>query len=157
MTTPSSDARPDVVLDVDALTPRFVAAMSRLDTAARHEVERQDLEPDLVELVRLRASQVNRCDYCIDLHERDAAVAGVSEARIRALPLWRVSGAFSERERAALGYTEVASRSLGADPDGAMTALREQFSEGEAAALLAVVVMINAWNTLAVSSRAWAP
>ena len=96
--------------------------MSHLDQAATKELDRVDFDPRLRELVRIRASQLNGCAYCIDMHTKDARAIGETEQRIYALPAWRETPFFTARERAALGFTEAVT--LLADdhvPDAATT------------------------------------
>jgi AhpD family alkylhydroperoxidase len=147
-----------VRFDVDALVPAFSRAMSRLDGAATAELDRVGIEPVLRDLLRLRASQINGCAYCVDVHSQDARAGGETEQRLHAVVVWRESPFFTARERAALAFTEAVT--LLADdhvPEAAVEAVRAQFSPEETAALLALVVTINAWNALAVTSRAWTP
>ena len=108
--------------------------------------------------MRIRASQLNGCAYCIDMHTKDARAAGESEQRLYALAAWRETPFFDERERAALAFTEsvtlVASTHVpGEDYD----AVAAEFSPGEVAALLSLIVTINAWNAIGVATRAWEP
>ena len=115
-------------------------------------------EPRLFELVKIRASQINGCAYCIDMHTKDARAVGETEQRIYALPAWREAPFFSERERAALAFTEsVTEVATTHVPVADYDAVAAQFSPDEVAALLSLIVAINAWNALAVSTRAWAP
>ena len=93
-------------LDVDAAVPTFSKAMSHLDTSATRELDRVDFPVGLRDLVRLRASQLNGCSYCVDMHSTDAATAGESAQRINAVAVWRESPFFTERERSALAFTE---------------------------------------------------
>jgi AhpD family alkylhydroperoxidase len=147
-----------VRLDIDAHAATFSKAMSHLDNASVKELDRVDFDPRLRELVRIRASQLNGCAYCVDTHTKDARAIGESEQRIYALPVWRETPFFSDRERAALAFTEIVT--LVADnhvPAEAYDAVAERFSPDEVGALLALIVTINAWNMLAVASRAWEP
>jgi AhpD family alkylhydroperoxidase len=110
------------------------------------------------ELVRIRASQLNGCAYCIDTHSKDARAIGETEQRLYALPAWRETPFFSDRERAALSFTETVTRlSETHVPDEAYEEIAAEFSPPEVAALLGLVTTINAWNALSVTSRAWAP
>src|SRR6476619_1739705 len=93
-------------VDVDAAAPTFSKAMSHLDTTATRELDRVGFPAGLRELVRLRASQINGCAYCVDTHATDAATAGESAQRVNAVAVWRESPFFTERERAALAFTE---------------------------------------------------
>ena len=113
-----------------------------------------DFDPALRELVRLRASQLNGCSYCIDAHARDARAGGEDERRIWALTAWRKTPFFSERERAALALTE-AMTPLGADgvPDDVYAAAAEQFDEHELGQLMFAIIAINAWNLVGVGTK----
>lgn len=115
---------------------------------------RGPLEPLLVELVRLRASQINGCAFCVDLHARDARALGETETRLHLLAAWREASCFTERERAALAWTE--SLTLVADtrvPDDVFALAKAHFSDEEIVRLAYVVSIINAWNRLNVAFR----
>ena len=145
-------------LDVDAAAPTFSKAMSHLDTSATRELDRVDFPAGLRELVRLRASQLNGCAYCVDTHHHDARAAGESEQRVASVAVWPESPFFTARERAAFAFTE--SVTLVAQthvPAGDYDAVAEHFSPDEIGALLSLIVTINAWNALSVASRAWEP
>jgi len=145
-------------LDFDAVAADFSRAMSELDRAAAAELDKVGFDPQLRELVRIRASQLNGCAYCIDMHTKDARAIGESEQRIYALNAWRDAPFFSERERAALAFTEAVT--LMAEehvPDAAYEAVAAEFSPDEVAALLSAIVMINAWNAVGVATHAWEP
>ncbi len=114
----------------------------------------KNLDPSLFHLVEIRASQINHCAYCIDMHTKDARAAGETEQRIYALNAWRETPFFSDRERAALEWTEAVT--LVADtnvPDDVFERVRKQFSEEELVALTFGVIVINSWNRLSVSFR----
>lgn len=112
------------------------------------------LEPLLMELVRIRASQINGCAYCLDMHIKDARALGESEQRIYLLSAWRESPFYSERERAALEYAEaVTLLSAGGVPDEVYTRVQAQFDEAEIVRLTMLVVAINTWNRMNVSLR----
>ena len=148
----------DVRLDFDAHASTFSKAMTHLDNAATKELDRVDFDHRLRELVRIRASQLNGCAYCIDMHTKDARAIGETEQRIYALPAWRETPFFTTRERAALAFTEAVT--LLADehvPAAAYDAVAAHFTQDEVAALLCLIVTINAWNALAASTRAWVP
>ncbi|HUZ45204.1 MAG TPA: carboxymuconolactone decarboxylase family protein [Terriglobia bacterium] len=118
-------------------------------------VRQSSLEPALLELVRLRASEMNGCAYCVDMHTKDARAAGETEQRLYATGVWRETPFFSERERAALAWTEAVTEiSQGHVPDDVYQAAREHFSEKELIDLTMAVVAINGWNRLAISFRA---
>jgi AhpD family alkylhydroperoxidase len=115
---------------------------------------RSGLEPSLLELVKLRASQINGCAYCLDMHTKDARARGESEQRIYLLDAWRESPFYSERERAALAWTEAVT--LVAEtrvPDTVYEEVRRQFSDDELLALTMCVITINAFNRLNVALR----
>ena len=123
--------------------------MGHLDHAATKELDRVGFDPRLRELVRIRASQLNGCAYCIDMHTKDARAVGETEQRLYALPAWRETPFFTDRERAALAFTE--SVTLLADtprPDEDYAAVAAEFTPDEVAALLSLIVTINAWNAL---------
>jgi AhpD family alkylhydroperoxidase len=113
------------------------------------------LEPSLHHLVEIRASQLNGCAYCIDMHTTDARLAGETEQRIYALNAWRETPFFSDRERAALGWTEAVTRVGDTHvPDDVYESATAQFTEEDLFALTFAVVVINGWNRLAASFRA---
>jgi AhpD family alkylhydroperoxidase len=147
-----------VRLDFDAHAPAFSRAMGQLDHAATKELDRVNFDPQLRELVRVRASQLNGCAYCIDMHTKDARAIGETEQRLYGLAAWPETPYFTARERAALAFTEAVT--LVADnhvPASAYEAVAVEFEPDEIAALLGLIVTINAWNALAVASRAWVP
>jgi AhpD family alkylhydroperoxidase len=158
MTTTETRTEIPVRLDFDAHAAGFSRAMNHLDNAATKQLDGVDFDHRLRELVRIRASQINGCAYCIDMHTKDALAVGERDQRIYALPAWRQTPYFTERERAALAFTEAVT--LVADTHLPAEAYREvaaQFSEDEVAALLSLIVTINAWNAIAVATRAWVP
>ena len=111
-----------------------------------------------VQIHRIRASQLNGCAYCIDMHTKDARASGESEQRLYALSAWREAPFFSERERAALAFTEAATLLWhGQVPDAEYGEVAKHFTADEIAALIGLIVTINAWNRIALSSRAWVP
>lgn len=112
------------------------------------------LERPLLELVKTRASQINGCAYCIDMHTKDARAAGETEQRLYALNAWRETPFFSERERAALEWTEELTRISENDVNDALyQRMLQHFSEAELVNLTLAVVTINAWNRFAISFR----
>jgi AhpD family alkylhydroperoxidase len=117
-------------------------------------VDRCGLEHSLLELVKTRASQINGCAYCLEMHTREAREAGESEARLYLLNAWRESPLYSARERAALEWTEAVTL-LAVDhvPDEAWDAARAEFSDKELVDLTVAIGMINTWNRMAVSFR----
>jgi AhpD family alkylhydroperoxidase len=115
------------------------------------------LEPKLVHLLKMRASQINGCAYCLDMHSIDARAAGESEQRLYTLEAWRETPFFSDRERAALAWTEsVTLISQTHAPDDVYAELQKQFTEKEIVDLTLVAAMINLWNRIAISTRALA-
>ena len=145
-------------LEFDTHAPGFSRAMSHLDQAATKELDKVDFDVRLRELVRIRASQLNGCAYCIDMHTKDARAAGETEQRIYALSAWRETPFFSGRDRAALALTEsVTLMPQTHVPDADFAAAAEQFSAAELGALIALIVTINAWNAIGVSTHAWEP
>jgi AhpD family alkylhydroperoxidase len=139
-------------LAVDDLAPAMMKAMTALDSASR----RTSLEPALLELVRTRASQLNGCAYCVDMHTGDARKGGESERRLYALPVWREAPFFTARERAALELTEAATR-LSEAPvaDETFEQAAAEFGEVELAELIWTITVINAWNRLGATARPW--
>ena len=147
-----------VRLDFDAAAPAFSRAMSHLDNAATKELDRVGIDPGLRELVRIRASQLNGCAYCIDMHSKDARKGGESEQRLYGLAAWEETPFFTDRERAALAFTESVTRVADTHvPAEDYAAVAEHFSADEIGALVSLIVTINAWNALSVSTRAWVP
>ena len=141
-----------VRLAVDDLAPHISEAMEALDTASR----KTQLEPTLLELVRARASQINGCVYCVNMHSRDARKAGVTEKRLYALPVWRETPMFSDREKAALELTEAITRLADSHvSDELWDRVAEQFTENELAELLWTITVVNAWNRLGAAARPW--
>jgi AhpD family alkylhydroperoxidase len=158
MTTTDTTSQLPVRLDFEAHASRFARAMGQLDRAATTELDRVEFDPRLRELVRVRASQINGCAYCIDMHTKDARAIGETEQRLYALPAWRETPYFDERERAALAFTE--SVTLLADghvPQADYDAVAGQFTPAEIAALISLIVAINAWNAISAATRAWEP
>jgi AhpD family alkylhydroperoxidase len=147
-----------VRLDFDARAAGFARAMAHLDRAATKELDAAEIDPRLRELIRIRASQLNGCAYCVDMHTKDARAIGESEQRIYALPVWRETPFFSQRERAALAFTEeVTLAAANHVPDEAYRAVAAEYGETELAALVSLIVTINAWNAIGVATRAWQP
>ena len=113
------------------------------------------LESSLLNLVKMRASQINGCAYCLDMHSKDARAEGESEQRLYTLEAWRETPFFNERERAALLWTEALTLvSRDHVPDEVYQVVRGQFNEKEIVDLTLAVTAINAWNRFAISSRA---
>lgn len=147
-----------VRLDFDSVAKSFSAAMAQLDLAATKELDRVDFDVGLRELLRLRVSQLNGCAYCVAMHSRDARAAGESEQRVYSLPVWQETPFFTARERAALAFAEAVTLvAVDHVPDEAYAEAAEHYSGNEIAALVSLLVAINAWNRIGVSTRAWAP
>jgi AhpD family alkylhydroperoxidase len=119
-----------------------------------HYVHQSGLDPKLLELVKLRASLINGCAYCVDMHTKVARSLGETEQRLYEVSLWREAPFYTDRERAALAWTEAVTLvSVDHVPDSVYEAAREQFNEQELVALTAAVVAINGWNRLAIAFR----
>jgi AhpD family alkylhydroperoxidase len=147
-----------VRLAYEAHAPEAYKALAHLDHAVTKELDGVDFDPRLRELVRVRASQLNGCAYCVDMHSKDARAAGETEQRLYALTVWRDTPFFTERERAALAFTEaVTLMNVDHVPDEAYEAVAEHYDEDEVAALVSLIVMINAWNAIGVSTHTWVP
>lgn len=145
-------------LDFDTHAATFSKALAHLDHAATKQLDAVDFDRRLRELVRIRASQLNGCAYCIDMHTKDARAIGETEQRIYALPAWRETPFFTEAERAALAFTESMTLMTGSHvPDAEYDVLTPHYSPEKIAALVSLIVMINAWNTVGVSTRTWEP
>jgi AhpD family alkylhydroperoxidase len=138
-------------LDGQKVSPGALQAMLGLETFLR---KASKLEPSLLELVKMRASQINGCAYCLDMHSKDARAAGESEQRLYALNAWRETPFFTDRERAALAWTEAVTLvHQGHVPDDVYEEARQRFSEEELVNLTLAVVTINGWNRLAIAFR----
>jgi AhpD family alkylhydroperoxidase len=138
-------------LDIHADARPLYHAQVAFDRAVRES----PLDPGVRELVKIRASQLNGCAFCIDMHTREALEGGETQRRLFALAAWRESPLFDERERAALALTDavtlIATEAQRIDP--AYDAAAEHFSTEELAALLYAIAMINTWNRLAVTTH----
>jgi AhpD family alkylhydroperoxidase len=135
---------------IQGVAPELYGAMSALQRA----VDQSGLPRPLAELVKLRASQLNRCAYCLDMHSKDAQALGLPPEKLYLLDAWREAPFYTEQERAALEWTEaltlIAERGV---PDEVYRAARAHLSERELAALTLAVVAINGWNRIAISTR----
>lgn len=139
-------------LDTQKAAPAAMQAMLALET---HVQKASRLEPSLLELIRFRASQINGCAYCLDMHSKDARANGESEQRLYALSAWRETPFFTDRERAALAWTEAITLiSEGHAPDHVFDEVRQRFTEEELVNLTLAIVTINGWNRLAIGFRA---
>lgn len=131
--------------------PDTMKALLALET----QVQTSGLERTLIELVKTRASQINGCAYCINMHTADARKHGETEARLYLLDAWREAPVYSDRERAALAWTEAVTLiSKTHAPDDVYAELRAHFSEAETVNLTMLIATINAWNRIAISFRA---
>lgn len=137
-------------LDFYKAGPDAIKAMVALE----QRVAKSTLEKPLVELVRLRASQINGCAFCLDMHSADARKAGENERRLATLGAWREAPFFSERERAALEWTEAVTLvSQEHVPDNVWSAVHGHFSPEEITDLTLLIVAINGWNRFAIAFR----
>ena len=158
MTDTATTTQIPVRLDFDSYAAGFSRAMGHLDRAATKELDAASIDPKLRELIRIRASQLNGCAYCIDMHTKDARAIGETEQRLYALPAWPETPYFSARERAALAFTESVTLLAGEHvPTRDYDAVAAEFGPAEVAALVSLIVAINAWNTISVATRAWEP
>lgn len=141
---------PQPRLDFFKSSPRGLAALRQL----QGHVDGCGLEHALLELVKTRASQINGCAYCLDMHTKDARRAGETEQRLYTLSAWRETPFFSARERAALDWTEAITRIADSHIDDARyESLRQHFSDAEIVELTLAIIAINAWNRLAIPFR----
>lgn len=132
------------------LAPETVRALLAISAATNAS----PLGIELIELIKIRASLLNSCAFCLDMHTHEARKAGVTAERIEALAQWRDSALFSARERAALAWTEALTHLTGGDvPDKVYREAGSVFSAEELAALTSAVVTINAWNRIAIAYR----
>ncbi|OUL98864.1 carboxymuconolactone decarboxylase family protein [Variovorax sp. JS1663] len=137
-------------IDFYKASPEALKAQIALDVA----VGKLGLEPVLLDLVKLRASQINGCAFCIDLHASDLRKQGESERRIQTVTVWHEAPFFTPRERAALAWTEALTRVADTHaPDADYEALRAEFSEAEMVNLTLAIGLINTWNRLSIGFR----
>jgi AhpD family alkylhydroperoxidase len=137
-------------IDLMHVTPGIIQAMLGLE----RQVRQAGFDHRLLDLVRMRASQINGCAYCLDMHSKDARASGETEQRLYGLDAWRETPYYSARERAALEWTEALT--LVAEtrvPDEVYERVREQFSEDELIHLSLAIVSINGWNRLNIAAR----
>ncbi|MGD1886995.1 MAG: carboxymuconolactone decarboxylase family protein [Cohaesibacteraceae bacterium] len=136
-------------------SPEAVKAVWALEEFVSQKAE---IDPHLLHLLKIRASQINGCAYCVDMHVKEARMAGLSEQWIALIAAWRESPVYDERERAVLAWTESLTNiaQTGA-PDGDFEALRPHFSEEEITKLTVAISTINVWNRIAVGFRAQHP
>lgn len=138
-------------LDAQKVSPAAYQALLSLEGFVRKQSK---LEPALVQLVRMRASLINGCAYCIDMHSKDARAEGETEQRLYALSAWREGPFFTDRERAALAFTEAITLiGEGHVPGAVYDEARKSFSDEELVNLTVAIIAINAWNRLAITFR----
>jgi AhpD family alkylhydroperoxidase len=134
-------------MQLGGVASRQIAALQRFGAV--------ELDPTIAHLVEMRASQINGCAFCLDMHWKDARAAGEDEARLYLLDAWRESPDYTERERAALGLTEAVTRlEPGGVPDVAWDEAAKLFDEAELGALLIKIAAINTWNRLQIATEA---
>ena len=130
-------------INYSKVLPEGMRVMDALD----HYIQTCGLEPELLDLIKLRASQLNGCAYCVDMHRKDARSGGETKQRLYSLSVWRETPFYTHRERAALAFTEavtlIAERRI---PDEVYEQARQQFSDEELVKLMLAIVTINAWN-----------
>jgi len=137
-------------IDVARVSPAAYQAVSAL----QKYVDQSGLDAKLRELIKIRASQINGCAFCLAMHTHDARELGETDERMHLLNAWHEAPVYSERERAALGWIEAITLvTQGHVPDEAFEAVREQFSEKEIVDLTAAAVAINTWNRIAIAFR----
>jgi len=137
-------------IDLMHVNPGVIQAMFGLEK----QIAKAGLDHRLLDLVRMRASQINGCSYCLDMHSKDARANGETEQRLYGLNAWRETPYYSARERAALEWTEALTLVAESHaPDDVFERVREQFSEDELVHLSLAIVAINGWNRLNVAAR----
>ncbi len=137
-------------IDLMHVNPGIIHAMLGLE----QQVHKAGLDSKLLDLVRMRASQINGCAYCLDMHSKDARARGETEQRLYGLEAWREAPYYSARERAALEWTEALTLvSETHAPDEVYERVREEFSEDELLHLTLAIVAINGWNRLNIAAR----
>jgi AhpD family alkylhydroperoxidase len=153
-TTTSPLSIPDQRQDLSTLAPGVFRAQLQLTRATAEAFEAADLPEQLRHLIKLRASQLNGCAYCIDMHSKDARHDGEQEDRLYLLDAWHESPHYGEQERAALALTEaITNIADGHVPDDVWEAAASVLSPEQIAAVIAVNVEINGWNRIAISTR----
>ncbi len=141
------------------MTPRLNPATAAPDAykamvALETYIQGSGLEPSLIELVKMRASQINSCAFCLDMHSKDARAHGETEQRLYLLNAWRESPLYTDRERAALGWTEALTLVAQTQaPDHDYAALKQHFSDAEQVKLTLLIGAINTWNRIAIGFR----
>lgn len=139
-------------IEAQKVAPATYQAMLGLEMFVR---KHSKLEPALLELVKMRASQINGCAYCLDMHSKDARAEGETEQRLYALSAWQETPFFTDRERAALALTDAVTLvSDGHVPDAVYERAKKSFSDEELVNLTLAIVVINGWNRLCITFRA---
>jgi len=137
-------------LDYKAASPEAYKAISHVEAFVR----RSGLEAPLLELIKIRASQLNGCAFCIDMHTKDARAHGETEQRIYALDAWHETPFFTDKERAALAWTEALTNiQQGHAPEAVYQEARKHFGDAEIVNLTLAITTINAWNRIAIGFR----
>jgi AhpD family alkylhydroperoxidase len=138
-------------INLNKVSPELYEAMVVLSTAAS-----KDIDPDLAELIKIRASQMNHCAFCLDMHTADARKQGISEQKLALLPAWEEAGdIYTEQEQAALALTEAMTDLVGGDhvSDEVYARAAAAFTERELGQVIAMALTINAWNRIGVTTR----
>jgi len=139
-------------MNYQTAAPDVMTAMIGLETYLARQSRREDgIDKPLMELVKIRVSQINHCAFCIDMHTRDARAIGETEQRSYALSAWRETPFFTERERAALAWAEANTLLPNGIEQALFDEVRQQFSEAQLANLTLAIATINAWNRFGVS------
>ncbi|WAE61301.1 carboxymuconolactone decarboxylase family protein [Stutzerimonas sp. R40042] len=139
-------------MNYQAAAPDVMTAMIGLETYLARQSRREDgVDKPLMELIKIRVSQINQCAYCLDMHTKDARALGETEQRIYALSAWRETPFFSDRERAALAWAEANTLLPQGVSQQLFEEVREYFSESQLANLTLAIATINAWNRFGVS------
>jgi AhpD family alkylhydroperoxidase len=145
-----------VRFDFEALAPAAYRAINALHGGAITDAKAAGLPQGLIELIRARASQLNGCAYCVDMHSQDARAAGVSPQRVDLLPVWRDAPMYTREERAAFALVETVVRVADTHvPASVVDDAIAVLGEGKTAAVLAITLSITAWNQIGVTSRCW--
>ncbi|MFE7560580.1 carboxymuconolactone decarboxylase family protein [Kitasatospora sp. NPDC057500] len=152
ITNDSTDApvsAPAQRISLPDLAPEYYKAMSAVERAAR-----QGVDPVIAELVKVHASMINGCSFCIDMHSTDAVKNGEQHHRLLSLPAWRETSWFTAKERAALALAEsITLLTQGHVPDAVYDEAAAHFEQVELAQLIALIITINSWNRIGVTSR----
>ena len=141
-------------LNLSKSGPKLYQAMGELEKLAKEAAESAGIDPGLGHLLRLRASQINGCAYCVRMHTQDALSVGESIERVSVLPAWRETGYFTPKERAALALVEaITNIADGQIPDAVYEQAASHLDESEISAIEWAAITINAWNRIAIASR----